>query len=83
MSRMEAIHIDGVVAAFTIGIVVFCALFAGLVSALTLRDRQLLASLHESSRSTALARRGRRCGAYCLRWKWDSRWHCLSARTFC
>ena len=53
MSRVESIHIDGVVAAFTIGIIALCALFAGLVSALTFRDRQLLATLHEVSRSTS------------------------------
>jgi len=51
MSRVESIHIDAVVAAFTVGIVALCALFTGLISALTVRDRQLLASLHESSRS--------------------------------
>ena len=50
MSRVDAIHIDGVVAAFTVGVIVMCALFAGLISALTVRDRQLLATLHESSR---------------------------------
>jgi predicted permease len=53
MSRIEAIHIDGVVAAFTIGIIVFCALFAGLIAALTVRDRHLLATLHEASRSAS------------------------------
>jgi putative ABC transport system permease protein len=53
MSRVESIHIDGVVAAFTIGVIAACALFAGLISALTVRDRQLLASLHEVSRSTS------------------------------
>ncbi len=52
MSRIESIHVDGVVAAFTIGVIVLCALFAGLISALTVRDRQLLATLHESSRSS-------------------------------
>ena len=51
MSRVESIHIDAVVAAFTIGVIAVCALFAGVISALTVRDRQLLASLHESSRS--------------------------------
>jgi predicted permease len=53
MSRIESIHIDGAVSAFTIGIVAFCALFAGLISALTVRDRQLLTTLQEASRSTA------------------------------
>ncbi|HEY3628379.1 MAG TPA: ABC transporter permease [Terracidiphilus sp.] len=53
MSRVESIHIDGVVAAFTVGVIAFCALFAGLISALTVRDRHLLAALHEASRSTS------------------------------
>lgn len=53
MSRLESIHIDAVVAAFTIGVIAFCALFAGLISAATFRDRQLLATLHEVSRSTS------------------------------
>ena len=30
MSRVESIHIDGVVAAFTVGVIVLCALFSGL-----------------------------------------------------
>ena len=37
MSRVESIHIDAVVAAFTIGMIALCALFAGLISALTVR----------------------------------------------
>jgi putative ABC transport system permease protein len=53
MSRVEGIHIDGVVAAFTVGLIVLRALFAGLISALTVRDKHLLATLHESSRSTS------------------------------
>ena len=53
MSRIESIHIDAVVAAFTIGVIALCALFAGLISALTVRDKQLLATLHESSRSAS------------------------------
>ncbi len=53
MSRLESIHIDGVVAVFTIGVMALCALFAGLISALTVRDRQLLATLHEASRASS------------------------------
>ena len=53
MSRVEAVHIDGVVAAFTVGVIALCALFAGLISALTVRERQLLGTLHENSRSTS------------------------------
>jgi predicted permease len=51
MSRVESIHIDSVVAAFTVGVIALCALFAGLISALTIKDRQLLGTLHESSRA--------------------------------
>ena len=52
MSRVESIHIDGTVAVFTVAVIALCSLFAGLISALTVRDRQLLSSLHESSRSS-------------------------------
>jgi predicted permease len=53
MSRVEAIHIDGAVAAFTVGLIVLCAVFAGLISSLSTRDSQLLASLQESSRNSS------------------------------
>jgi len=49
--RIEAIHIDGVVFAFTAGLVVLSALFAGLVSAFPSRGDRLLGALQESSRS--------------------------------
>ncbi len=39
MTRVESIHIDAIVAVFTVGVIALCALFAGLVSALTIRDR--------------------------------------------
>jgi predicted permease len=51
MSRVESIHIDGVVAAFTVGIVVLCALFAGLIAAFSAGDKRVLSALHEASRS--------------------------------
>jgi len=51
MARAESIHFDGVVVAFTAGIIVLCALFSGLVSALNAGDKHLLSSLHESSKS--------------------------------
>jgi predicted permease len=35
MNRVEAIHIDGTVAAFTVGVIALCALFSGLISALS------------------------------------------------
>jgi predicted permease len=53
MSRVESIHIDGTVAAFTVGVIALCALFAGLISALTVTDKHLLTTLHESSRSAS------------------------------
>ena len=50
MTRVESIHIDAIVAVFTVGVIALCALFAGLISALTIRDKALLTTLHESSR---------------------------------
>lgn len=54
--RVEAIHIDVVVLAFTAGLVVLSALFAGLVSAFPTRGDQLLRALQESSRSHSAGR---------------------------
>ncbi len=51
MSRVEAIHFDSVVAAFTGGIIILCALFSGLISAISAGDATLLSTLHESSRA--------------------------------
>jgi predicted permease len=51
MSRVESIHFDGVVAAFTAAIIILCALFSGLISAISARDTAILSTLHESSRS--------------------------------
>ena len=50
IARLSSIHIDGVVAAFTVSVVVLCAVFSGLVSAFQGNDRQVLRALHESSR---------------------------------
>jgi putative ABC transport system permease protein len=50
LARAGSIHIDGVVAAFTFGVILLCALFSGLVSAFNSDDRQVLSALHESSR---------------------------------
>ena len=38
MSRVESIHIDGVVAAFTVVVIVLCALFSGLIAAFSASD---------------------------------------------
>jgi predicted permease len=51
MHRIEAIQMDGMVAAFTVGIVALCALFSGLTAALSSMGRHVLTVLHESSRA--------------------------------
>src|SRR5580658_8126537 len=53
MSRVESIHIDGVVAAFTVGIIVLCALFSGSIAAFSASDKRVLSALHETSRSVS------------------------------
>jgi putative ABC transport system permease protein len=53
MSRVESIHFDGVVAAFTGGIIILCALFSGLISAISARDATIFSTLHESSRAVS------------------------------
>jgi putative ABC transport system permease protein len=50
MARAESIGSDWVVVAFAAGLVILCALFAGMVSAVSVRGNQALASLQESSR---------------------------------
>lgn len=56
MNRVEAIRIDGVVAAFTVAIIALCAVSSGLISALSAGSRQVLAGLQESSRSHSSGR---------------------------
>lgn len=51
MNRIEAIHFDGVVAAFTVAIIVFSAIFSGIISALNVGARNILVALQETSRS--------------------------------
>ncbi len=51
MSRVEAIHMDGLVVAFVAGLVFLCALFSGLTSSFSIESGQVLSSLQESSRS--------------------------------
>jgi predicted permease len=53
MSRVEAIHIDGAVAAFTAGLIVLCALFAGAISSVSTKSNQLLHSLQDSARGSS------------------------------
>jgi putative ABC transport system permease protein len=51
MARVDSIHIDWVVAGFTVGVIALCALFAGLISALGAGGKNVLSALHESSRA--------------------------------
>ena len=62
MNRVEAIHIDGAVALFTAGTILVCALFSGLISALSADRKQIMSALQESSRghSAGNARAGLR-----------------------
>src|SRR5580658_7847288 len=48
--RADSIAVDRVVAAFSIGLVVLCAAFAGTISSLSMRGDRALQALHESSR---------------------------------
>jgi putative ABC transport system permease protein len=52
LARVDAIHIDAVVAAFTLGLIFVCALFAGLISSVSASGDKILSSLQESSRSS-------------------------------
>jgi len=56
--RVESIHIDAIVILFATGVMLFCGLLAGLVPALSTNDRQILSTLHESSRSHSGGRAG-------------------------
>jgi putative ABC transport system permease protein len=53
MARVETIHIDGMVAAFTGGSVILCAVLAGFLSSLSTKDNQLLPFLQGSSRGSS------------------------------
>jgi predicted permease len=57
MSRVESIHMDGVVAAFTVGVVVICALFSGLITAFSTSDKRILGALREATRSVGASAR--------------------------
>jgi predicted permease len=49
LSRIESIHVDGVVTAFILGVVTLCALFSGLTAAFSSSDKHILGALHEAS----------------------------------
>lgn len=50
MSRIESIQFDAVVAVFTVVVIVLGALFSGLISAMSAKDKTILNTLHEASR---------------------------------
>lgn len=50
MSRIETVHIDGVVVAFALGLIFLCTIFAGMISSLSVKGDEVLPSLQESSR---------------------------------
>ncbi len=70
MSRVESIHIDAAVAAFTIGIIALCALFAGVISAATVRDRTCSPVCTDRRDRLPEAPPGQRCAGCCSRSKW-------------
>ncbi|HET9743580.1 MAG TPA: ABC transporter permease [Terriglobales bacterium] len=51
MNRVEAIHFDGMAAAFTLAVIFLCTLFSGLISAHSAGRGNILAGLQEGSRS--------------------------------
>jgi predicted permease len=53
MARVGSIHIDAIVALFTFGVVLFCAMTSGMLSALSTNDRQALGALQEGSRTVS------------------------------
>lgn len=58
LARVDAIRVDGAVAAFTAGVIVVCAVVAGLAASMRVRDSQLLTNLQDAGRG-ARAGRGR------------------------
>jgi putative ABC transport system permease protein len=51
MNRIEAVHFDGMAAAFTLAVIFLCTLFSGLISAHSAGQGNILAGLQEGSRS--------------------------------
>ena len=56
MSRVENIHFDAVVAAFTVAVIALCALISGLIAAFSARSKSNLNILQESSRGLSNGR---------------------------
>lgn len=60
MNRIDSIAPDGLVIAFTVGVITLCTLVAGLISAAGVNGRNLLGSLHDSSRGNSGGNTGAR-----------------------
>jgi len=56
MHRIESIHIDAAAIAFSLGEIALCAMFAGLISALSSANKTILSVLQESSRAQSMGR---------------------------
>ncbi len=53
MNRVDGIHIDGVVAGFTVAAMFVCALFSGVISLSSINGKSLTAPLQEASRGNS------------------------------
>jgi predicted permease len=53
MRRVEGIHLDWTAAAFTATVVILCAVFSGLISALSVNSHKILSALQDGSRTQA------------------------------
>ncbi len=85
ISRVEAIHMDGMVVTFTLGLIFFCAAFAGLISSVSGGDKMTKYS-RRSRNPLAPTARGLResaCASGCFPWKWGLPWSCSSAPVYC
>ena len=56
MRRIDGIHLDWTLAAFTVAAVALCALFSGLISGLSVDNRKILSALQEGSRGQSSGR---------------------------
>jgi putative ABC transport system permease protein len=54
MARVEAIQMEGTAVVFTLGLILICAAFAGLISFVSVHRNQVLSSLQEASRGNSI-----------------------------
>ena len=65
MARVSAIHVDWVVALFTLALVVLCALFAGMISAFSAKSERFSGHCRSRRGPTAPARAAHGCANRC------------------